>query len=107
MTSTTADAAASDAAPEPDFDASISFLQMVHPEGLWVLVAIWYPPELDGKSKIETRTFGPDKIGACKYWLKEHHKLKHELYWTVNRIAKEVRKKPDREEFVSIPYLHL
>jgi hypothetical protein len=99
--------AASAAALTPDFLASVSFLAMTHPKGPWVLVAIWYPPEKKGKSEIEAGTFGPNTEDDCLTFLRKHHALKHEIYWTVNRIAKRVTRKPRRDEFVSVPYLHL
>jgi hypothetical protein len=101
------DAVAAADMPAHEHHKSVTFLEMVHPKGPWVLAAIWYPPEKKGDSEIETRTFGPNTIQDCFAFLAKHHALKHELYWTVNRIAQRVKMKPKRELFVSVPYLHL
>jgi hypothetical protein len=109
MSTDAARAAANHAAhtPEPDFKASVSFLHMMHPKGPWLVCAIWYPPEKGGDSEIDAATFGPRTEEDVIPWLRMHHLRKHELYFTVNRVAKRMTKKCGRKDIVCMPYLHL
>lgn len=84
---------------QPDYKASLEFLEQWCPGGPWVLTAI----SLDKKS-IETRTFRDPK--ETKEWL-EKQGADRNIYFSVNSTRYDVSKKPMREDVKSLDWLHV
>lgn len=80
---------------------ALNFLAAAHPAGPWALTCI--TPDKKG---IETKTFGPETIEACRTWL-ESWNGKRNIYWSVNPPKGEVSKKATREDIKAVHYLHV
>jgi len=84
---------------QPNYNASIEFLQKWCPDGPWVLTAI----TLDKKS-IDTQTF--TNAEEVKKWLEQYGKNRN-IYFSVNPTIHPVNKKPMREDVKSLDWLHV
>jgi len=83
----------------PNYDASLDFLEWAQPDGPWVLVAI----AVD-KTGITTRTFSDRE--TAKGWLDEVGSTNN-IYWTVNRTIRPMASKPGRKDISSLDFLHV
>jgi len=86
---------------QPNYPASIEFLQAFRPEGYWVLTAI--RPDKKG---IETRSFATAEVDETLAWLEAKGK-DHNIYFSVNPTMKPVRKKAEREDIAALAVLHV
>lgn len=86
----------------PDFEASIRFLELIYPEGPWMLTAI----SIDKKS-IEARTFMPEEREETIAWL-NLHKMKN-LYYSVNVAIESAREKRklSKTDIHSVHFIHV
>ena len=84
---------------EPNYAASITFLQRWTPGGPWVLTAI--VPDRKG---IDTATFVDE--GSVLRWLTKHGAARN-VYFSVNPCRGEVRKKPLRTDVKEVAWLHV
>jgi hypothetical protein len=93
------------AAPEPQYEKSIEFLEKVRPGGEWCLVAI--DPNKKG---LEADTFGGTDVKSKRLieWLEEQgSKRKRNIYWTVNQLRRHLKTKPSREHISGLNWLHV
>lgn len=91
--------------PQPDYAASVAFLEQWLPGGPWVLVAI--DPNKKG---LDAETFGGTDVkgGQLLEWLeKQGTKLKRNLYFTVNPCRRHLTTKPSREHIQGLSWLHI
>ena len=86
---------------KPENSAAIDFLKRWRPEGSWVLTAI--RPDKKG---IETKTFWPKDEKALHSWLQEKNGTSN-LYFHVNPVTKDLKKKADREDIKEVCWLHV
>lgn len=84
---------------QPDYQASLDFLQWWRPGGPWVLVSI--VPDTRDLKAVTLRD--PEKVLS---WL-EHHGQDRNIYFTVNALRRDIDKKPAREDVASMDYLHV
>ncbi len=91
-------------APQPDYQASIDFLQKVLPGGPWVLVAI--DPDRKG---IDAGTFGGNGVRDAlpDFLKKQGTELKRNLYWSVNSTRRSMSKKPEKADIAALSWLHV
>ncbi len=89
---------------QPDYKASIDFLNQWLPRGPWVLVAI--DPNKKG---LEADTFGGADLKArLPEWLEEQGtRRKRNIYFTVNPCSRHLTTKPSREHIQGLTWLHL
>lgn len=85
---------------EGDTPSAIDFLKRFHPSGPWCLTAI-VP---DGM--ISTITFNPSDEGAAFKWI-ESKQGSHNLYFSVNRVARLLKSKAVKEDIAFLDYLHV
>lgn len=83
----------------------LDFLRNMYPKGPWCLTAI-NPDQDNNAPRTETDTFGPNTEEECVAFV-ERHMGKWNLYFTVNPIAKVMKKKPERTDIKSLAYLHV
>jgi hypothetical protein len=84
-----------------DNEKTIDFLRRWAPEGPWVLTAICV-----NKKGIETRTFYPKTEDALLKWINEYNG-KRNLYFHVNSPMRDLTKKADREDILSVDWFHI
>lgn len=83
----------------PRYDESARFLQLLYPEGPWTLTSI----EPDRKG-ITTQTFR--LIEEVLTWLDEHGAGRN-IYYALNPLLGPVSKKAERENIMSLAFLHV
>ena len=81
--------------------ASVEFLQKVYPSGPWCLTAI----QVDKKA-IETRTFFPKTLPEMLGWV-DGYNGERNLYWHINPVIGDLKRKADREHILSMNWLHV
>ena len=91
----------SDAAPIPDTPAAIDFLRRYEPDGPWLLTAIRPDRKL-----IDTRTFRPGMDDDLAAWLGKHNGNRN-IYFSVNRPLRDLKKKAEREDIAEVRWLHV
>lgn len=83
-------------------DASVEFLQRVHPDRLWALTAI--RPDRKG---IETKTFDPaSEVDAAREWIARYNG-KRNLYFHVNAPHEKLGKKAEKTDVTTAQWLHV
>lgn len=87
---------------KPNYQESVSFLQWAHPKGPWSVVAITG----DRTKPVEGKTFHPGQESQLVAWLEQHGETCN-IYWTVNRIARDIFGKPRREDIYEMSFLHV
>lgn len=87
--------------PSPDNAAAISFLRRWSPEGPWALTSI----QTDRKA-IDTRTFYPRDEAALAQWLASYNGSRN-IYFHVNPVLRDVKKKAEREDIKELAWLHV
>lgn len=93
---------------EPDYQASLEFLQRWLPRGPWILTAI-IPDRPKKRQATFTETFGQADVSKrLPEWLAEHGtRLKRNIYFTVNQCARALTSKPSRENIAAMSWLHV
>lgn len=86
---------------KPDNNAATEFLEYFAPEGPWVLTAI----QTDRKG-ISTDTFYPGTKDNLLKFLRQHNGERN-IYFHVNPVTKDMKKKADREDIKSLSWLHV
>lgn len=86
---------------KPDNEAAIDFLRKWAPNGPWVLTAI----QTDRK-KIATQTFRPSMMDDLKAWLLGFNGHRN-IYFHVNPPRHDITKKAEREDILSMDWLHV
>jgi len=89
-----------------DPNAALEFLQLVHPRGPWVLVAI-KPDARDDPDGIVAETFHPASYHRASAWIAEHNGRGWGVYYHVNRVARPTSKKAERVDIALAPFLHV
>lgn len=84
-----------------DPDESLGFLLKWSPEGPWALTCI----QTDRKA-IETRTFYPKDEAALLQWLTQYNGVRN-IYFHVNPVIRDVKKKAEREDIKELAWLHV
>lgn len=84
----------------------ISFLKAIYPNGPWCLAAIAPKKSKDDNNAIEVRTFGPATEAECAAWIDKWNG-KRNVYWHVNPVRANVKKKPTKLDIVAVHYLHV
>ena len=89
------------AAPEPDTDAALEFLQRFASDHPWVLAAL--KPEGGGP---EVKTFEPKDEDEARRWINKHNGQRN-LYFQVNPSIKPQTKKASKTDIKSLAWLHV
>lgn len=84
-----------------DSTAAVDFLRWWAPNGPWVLTAI----EVDQKST-RTETFDAENQDRLKGWVEEQNNSKN-IYFHVNPVRREVRRKVAREDLAAMAWIHV
>lgn len=84
-----------------DTQQAVEFLQRWASEGPWALMAI----QTDRKS-VDTQTFHPDKIDSMRDWI-ERYNGKRNIYFHVNTVIRDIRKKAERTDIKDMAWLHV
>ena len=84
----------------PDYQEALKFLKHIQPEGPWNLVAI----AVDGPG-ITGITFMPEDEKGLLRWLEAHGD--RNIYYTLNKIAYPINKKPTRGDIKEMGWLHV
>lgn len=85
--------------PRAQYDNATRFLQQWRSGGPWTLTAI--TPD---KKKITTATF--NDIAAVDRWVRNYGAQRN-VYFTVNPLVRDVKKKPERADVESMAWLHV
>lgn len=86
--------------PQPNYQDSVDFLKRLHPEGPWNVVSI--EPDDKGIDGITFFPGGEDKLIA---WLTLNgHR---NLYYTLNPIMGDIKKKPTRQDIKELGFTHV
>lgn len=86
---------------QPDYNASLDFLQKFRPGGPWVLSAI--RPD---RKEIVTRTFYGTLVSELMGWL-ERVGPTYNLYFSVNPTTRPMQRKTEKEDIKELAWLHV
>lgn len=91
---------------EPFPDAAIAFLSAARPSGFWVLVSIDPEAPSGDPSKARGATFAAGEPAAAREWIAAQNRDRN-IYWTVNRVAAPLAKKPAKTDIAAMEFLHV
>lgn len=85
----------------PNSGTAVEFLQKWRPSGPWVLCAFQddMPPR--------AARFTVDQLGEMRSWIEEMNGERRNIYFTVNRVKDDLRKKAKKTDVVALDWLHV
>lgn len=83
--------------------AGLDFLRWLYPTGPWVLTAI------DQNQQLPTRTatFHPNSTHELLEWVRSNNSEQWNIYYSVNKLVRDVDKKAKREDIAAMCFLHV
>src|SRR5690348_6165576 len=81
----------------------LDFLRWLYPSGPWALTAIDQNQQIPTK----TSTFRPESTESMLSWIHENNSQQWNIYYHVNRVRRDIRKKAEREDIAEMCFLHV